>query len=245
MRCLVVSDIHANLAALDAVIYDAGHFELVWCLGDIVGYGPDPNECIARLRMFPHISLSGNHDWAALGKIDLRGFNADARASAEWTQSQLTPASRAYLQALPPTRVEADYTMAHGSPRQPIWEYILDPMAAGHNFAVFNTPVCLVGHTHVPALYFMPDGTTNARHCEMRNPHTGAAVQLNSGRWIINPGSVGQPRDGDSDASYALLDLNDNTWELHRAHYSIHETQRRMRERDLPVRLIERLAQGH
>jgi len=245
MRCLVVSDIHANLAAFDAVIYDVGYFDLVWCLGDIVGYGPDPNECVARLRQFPHISLSGNHDWAALGKLDLRGFNADARFSAEWTAHQLTPASRVYLQALPPSRVEIDYTLAHGSPRQPIWEYILDPMTAGHNFELFDTHTCLVGHTHVPAVYFMPDGVNNPRSCITHTPHWNQAIHLNSGRWIVNPGSVGQPRDGQPDASYAILDLNNNTWEHRRVRYPLQETQRRMRERDLPPRLIERLAQGH
>jgi len=246
MRCLVLSDIHANLAAFDAVIYDAGHFDLIWCLGDIVGYGPDPNECIARLRQFPHLSLCGNHDWAALGKIELRGFNSDARISAEWTQRQLTPASRAYLQALPPSRtVDPDFTLAHGSPRQPIWEYILDPMTAGYNFDAFQTPACFVGHTHVPALYYMPIGVANARQCEMRTPQWNSPVHLNSGRWIANPGSVGQPRDGNPNASYALFDLDDSVWEHRRVRYSIRETQSRMRERDLPARLVERLAQGH
>lgn len=245
MRCLVLSDVHANLAALDAVIYDAGYFDLIWCLGDVVGYGPDPNECVSRLRQFPHMCLSGNHDWAAIGKIDLRGFNSDARTSAEWTQNQLTPASRAYLQALPPSRVEAGFTLAHGSPRQPIWEYILDPATAGNNFPAFDTLACLVGHTHVPALYFMPDGSHGPSHCETHTPRWGEPFHLNSGRWIVNPGSVGQPRDGNPDAAYALLDLEDNSWEHRRVRYPVHETQSRMREHDLPARLIERLAQGH
>ena len=245
MHYLVISDIHANLSALDAVLEDAGEFDAIWCLGDVIGYGPDPNECVARLREFPHLGLSGNHDWAALGKLDLRGFNADARTSAEWTQQRLDPAARAYLQALPPSRVEAGYALAHGSPRQPIWEYILDPMTAAHNFSAFDTVICLVGHTHVPALYMMPDGATDDKQCESRTPDVNAVVHLNSGRWIVNPGSVGQPRDGNPDASYALLDLDDKTWEFRRIRYPVLDTQRRMRECGLPSRLIERLAQGH
>lgn len=245
MRYLVLSDIHANLSALDAVLEDAGEFDFLWCLGDVIGYGPDPNECVARLREFPHISLSGNHDWAALGRIDLRGFNTDARTSAEWTQAQLDPAARAYLQALPPSRVESGYTLAHGSPRQPIWEYILDPVTASHNFSAFDTVICLVGHTHVPAMYFMPDGAQDDRHCESRGPELDHPFHLNSGRWIVNPGSVGQPRDGNPDAAYAMLDLDNNTWEYRRVRYPVRDTQRRMREQGLPSRLIERLAQGH
>lgn len=245
MRCLVLSDIHANLAALDTVLADSGRFDFIWCLGDVIGYGPDPNECVARLREHPHLCLSGNHDWAALGKIDLRGFNTDARISAEWTQRNLSSASRAYLQALPPYTVEGSYTLAHGSPRQPIWEYILDPLTADHNFTAFKTTICLVGHTHIPGMFHLPDGSSDGQHCEPRAPLWNKALHLNSGRWIVNPGSVGQPRDGNPNASYAVLDLEENTWEYRRIPYPVQDTQRRMREQGLPLRLIERLAQGH
>jgi len=245
MRCLILSDIHANLAALETVLADAGHFDFMWCLGDVIGYGPDPNDCVARLREYPHICLSGNHDWAALGKLDLRGFNNDARLSAEWTRQRLDPAARAYLQALPPSRIESGYTLAHGSPRQPIWEYILDPLTAGHNFEAFHTDICLVGHTHIPAMYYLPHDAANGTGCESRLPQWNKPVYLNSGRWIVNPGSVGQPRDGNPDAAYAMLDLQDNTWEYRRVRYPVPDTQRRMREQGLPPRLIERLAQGH
>lgn len=245
MRCLVLSDIHANLTAFEAVLADAGHFDVMWCLGDVIGYGPDPNECVARLREYPHLCLSGNHDWAALGKLDLRGFNTDARISTEWTKRQLGPAARAYLQALPPSRVEAGYTLAHGSPRQPIWEYILDTLTAQHNFSAFDTTICLVGHTHIPAMFHVPERSTGVHACEPHVPQWDEPVHLNSGRWIINPGSVGQPRDGNPDASYAILDLDENVWEYRRIRYPVQETQRRMREQGLPARLIERLAQGH
>ena len=244
MRYLVLSDIHANLAAFEAVLEDAGDFDFIWCLGDVIGYGPDPNACVACLREFPHISLSGNHDWAALGKLDLRAFNTDARLSAEWTQKQLDPGARAYLHDLPPSRVESGYTLAHGSPRQPVWEYILDPVTATLNFGAFDTVICLVGHTHIPAMYFMPEGAGDRRRCQVRAPQLNRPVHLNSGRWIVNPGSVGQPRDGNPEASYAMLDLDEKRWEFRRVRYPVEETQRRMREQGLPARLIERLAHG-
>ncbi len=244
MRCLVISDIHANFAALEAVLLDAGQFDLIWCLGDMVGYGPEPNECIARLREYPHLCLAGNHDWAVLGKLDIRGFNADARIANQWTQGVLSPAARAYLQNLPPLRVEQGYTLAHGSPRQPIWEYILDPLTAELNFTAFETRICLVGHTHVPVGFYLPEPSDD-HLCDPRPPRYREAISLKTGRWIINPGSVGQPRDGNPDASYAILNLDENTLEHRRAEYPIEETQDKMRAAKLPNRLIERLAVGH
>lgn len=244
MRCLVISDIHANLAAFEAVLLDAGEFDMIWCLGDMVGYGPDPNECVARLREYPHLCLAGNHDWAVLGKLDVRGFNADARMANQWTQSQISQAARAYLQNLPPQRVEQGYTLAHGSPRQPIWEYILDPLTAELNFPAFKTQVCLVGHTHVPVSFYMPDASDD-HLCESRLPCYGEAIPLSSGRWIVNPGSVGQPRDGDPCAAYAILDVETNTLEHRRVGYPLEVTQEKMRAAKLPERLIERLAVGH
>ncbi len=245
MRCLIISDIHANLAAFEAVLKDAGEFDIAWCLGDMIGYGPDPNECVARLRKIRHLCLAGNHDWAVLGKLDLRGFNADARKANVWTQQILNPAARNYLQGLPPQRVEQDrYTLAHGSPRQPIWEYILDPLTAELNFPAFHTPICFVGHTHIPLIFHMP--TDNNNHlCEAFLPSYGQAVDLSEGRWIINPGSVGQPRDGIPDAAYGILDLEANTFEHRRVAYDIPTTQARMRQVGLPPRLIERLGVGH
>ena len=242
MRYLVLSDIHANLAAFEAVLADAGQFDRIWCLGDVVGYGPDPNECVARLREFPHISLAGNHDWAVLGKLDLRFFNSDARQSCLWTRYTLSSDNRAYLQTLPPVTIEEGYTLAHGSPSQPIEEYILDPVSAEYNFGAFNTRVCLVGHTHWPTAFFQANGSS--RFCEPRPPQWNRAISLNGGRWIINPGSVGQPRDGNPDAAYALLEVETGRWEYRRAAYPVQETQRRMREHGLPKRLVERLAQG-
>ena len=241
MHHLIVSDIHANLVALEAVLADAPPFDEIWCLGDLVGYGPNPNECIERIQDFPHISLAGNHDWAAVGKLDVNTFNTDARIANTWTQSELTPAAREYLNGLP-TRVELNgFTLAHASPREPVWEYILDANVAYANFAHFSTPVCLVGHTHIP-LIFELDGQRG--RCETLIPTFPGLLALSPRRMIINPGSVGQPRDGDPRASYAVIDVENMNWEFRRVAYSIEITQERMRARDFPRRLIERLAVG-
>ena len=243
MRYLVISDIHANLAALEAVLEDAGPFDMIWCLGDVVGYGPDPNECVVRLREFDHVCVAGNHDWAALGKLDLEDFNPDARQANAWTQKQLTPTARAYLEALPLRIQREDFLLVHGSPREPIWEYVLDLGQAVVNFTQFDERICLVGHTHIP-LGFVRDLVHQDYHVLV--PPYPAPVALNSPqmRMILNPGSVGQPRDGDPRASYALLDTKAKTWELRRVEYPIEITQERMRAHDLPRRLIQRLEIG-
>jgi len=241
VRYLVLSDIHANLAALEAVLEDAPDFDEVWCLGDLVGYGPKPNECIERVRGLPHTSLAGNHDWAALGKLDLSSFNTIARTANEWTQRQLTSSSRTYLNGLSPSLQQGDFAMAHASPREPIWEYIMDTHTARENFEHFQTPYCLVGHTHVPVLFELDE---DRGRCEALLPPLPEPVNLGSRRAIINPGSVGQPRDGDPRASYALLDTDEMTWSFHRVAYPIEVTQERMEAAGLPRRLIDRLEMG-
>lgn len=246
MRCLVVSDIHANLAAFEAVLADvkarAAHYDIVWCLGDLVGYGPDPNECIALLQTLPHVCLSGNHDWAALGRIDLRTFNPDAAALAAWTREALTPQNLRYLMARPASLAQDAYLLAHASPREPIWEYVLDAMVAEENFPRFTQQYCLIGHTHVPVL-FVEDG--KARSARPISASPGAPLALREdARYIINPGSVGQPRDGDARAAYAILDTDGPVWTQHRVVYPIETTQRKMRTNSFPTRLIERLEYG-
>lgn len=241
MHYLVISDIHANLAALEAVLEDAPDFDAIWCLGDLVGYGPKPNECIDRVRDFSHTSLAGNHDWAALGKLDLNSFNAVARTANEWTQQQLTSHSRTYLAGLPPSRQLEAFTLAHASPREPIWEYIMDATTAYQNFEHFSTPFCLVGHTHVPVAFRLPP---DEQRCETVLPPLPEPLKLGPARAIINPGSVGQPRDGDPRASYAILDSEAMSWTFHRVAYPIELTQERMRDGGLPSRLISRLEIG-
>ena len=242
MRILIISDIHANLTAFETVMKDAGgDWDYVWCLGDVVGYGPDPNECVELLKTLPHLCLAGNHDWAALGRLDIRTFNPDARHAVEWTQDTLTPENTAYLEALPTTFVIGDYTLAHGSPREPVWEYILEPIVAALNFPHFETPYCLVGHTHQPVIYKLvsENGDTEALP-----PRYNEHYHLNGQRQIINPGSVGQPRDSNPKAAYAVLDTESNVFEHRRIPYDIAATQRRMRNHGLPERLVARLEHG-
>lgn len=207
----------------------------------MVGYGPDPNECVELLNTMPHLCLAGNHDWAALGRLDVRTFNPDARRAVQWTQDALTPENTAYLEALPVAFVIGDYTLVHASPREPVWEYILEPLVAALNFPHFETPYCLVGHTHQPVIYeqMNEEGDTEAFP-----PKYGQAFQLNGGRQIINPGSVGQPRDANPDAAYAILDMDKKLIEHRRVSYDIHAVQQRMRKVDMPERLIVRLDHG-
>ena len=241
MKVLVISDIHANLTALETVLEDAGEVDAVWVLGDLVGYGPDPNECIDRVRALPNsISLLGNHDAATIGQIDVLTFNPAARMAIQWTREQITADNYEYLRKLPvSTRVD-NITLVHGSPREPIWEYLLDSRNAAENFGYFYTTYCFVGHTHLPIMYQMTNGH---RQAEMLVPPPFTSLKL-SPRSIINPGSVGQPRDRDPRASYILFDKEDLTIEYRRVSYDIQAVQERMRKVNLPNRHIQRLSDG-
>jgi diadenosine tetraphosphatase ApaH/serine/threonine PP2A family protein phosphatase len=242
MRVLIISDIHANLAAFEAVLQDAaGQWDTIWCLGDLVGYGPDPNECVELLRQYDHISLSGNHDWAVLDKLDVNAFNQDARAVIHWTRATISAETYDYLADLPTTMVCERFTLAHASPRQPVWEYILDAETARANFDHFTTRCCLVGHTHIPIMFAEDNGSNKAI------PHAPAytqTIQLGETRFLFNPGSVGQPRDSDPRAAYALLNTDEMTWRFQRVDYPVDHTQERMRQRGIPARLIKRLEYG-
>jgi predicted phosphodiesterase len=242
MRVLIISDIHANLTAFETVLEDAkGTWDYVWCLGDVVGYGPDPNECVDLLRTLPHLCLAGNHDWAALNRLDIRTFNPDARKAVQWTQDTLRPDVVKYLEALPTTFVIGNYTLAHGSPREPVWEYILEPLIAALNFTHFETDYCLVGHTHQPVIY---EQVNTQGETKAIAPTYGKPRHLNGHRQIINPGSIGQPRDANPKAAYAILDLETNAFEHRRIAYNIRDVQDRMRENDMPERLVVRLEHG-
>lgn len=243
MRSLVLSDIHSNLEAFEAVLDDAGPVDQVWCLGDVVGYGPDPNGCVELLRSLSHLCIAGNHDWATLGKLDLQDFNPDAREANLWNREQLTPENLAYLEALPETWVEGQFTLIHGSPRHPIWEYIIYASTAQINFAYFDTPYCFVGHTHTPVIFRLQnEGGTKV--CDLVSPPASESASLGPERLILNPGSVGQPRDGDPRASYLLLDTEALTIEYRRVAYPVEKTQAKMLEHDMPLRLVLRLGYG-
>ena len=158
MRYAILADIHANLAAFHAVLEDIqakGGVDQIWCLGDVVGYGPDPHECVQLLRQYDHRCVAGNHDWAAIGRIDTKSFNPEAAAAAQWTGQQLTPEDTTYLENLPLTLSHNDFTLAHGSPRDPIWEYLLSTASAQDNFGHFATQFCLVGHSHMPLVFML------------------------------------------------------------------------------------------
>ena len=245
MICLVLSDIHANLEALEAVLAHAGPFDHLWFLGDAVGYGPDPNACVERLLgLEPEVWLAGNHDWAALGKLDLETFNPEARQAAEWTGDQLSPESHARLARAEPQveLTDRDVTLVHASPRRPIWEYILDAGTAWENFSHFETSLCLFGHTHVPAVYEEAvDGVLRVR---VGLDEAQFLDEPEGSRWLINPGGVGQPRDGDPRASYLRLDLERRQLTFHRVAYAIATTQRKILAAGLPARLAARLDYG-
>jgi len=237
MRYAILADIHGNLAALEAVLEDIerrGGVDEIWCLGDIVGYGPEPRLCIERLRQYRHICVAGNHDWAAIGKLGVDDFNPHAAAAALWTARQLAPQDVGYLESLPVRLVRGDFTLVHGSPREPIWEYILSPFEAEINFEYFSTPFCLVGHSHVPLLF----------HRGGRMEYLPEKLVLEEKPLILNPGGVGQPRDGDPRASYAIYDAAENTLYHFRILYDIGTTQRRMMEAGLPLPLALRLSYG-
>ncbi len=245
MRCLVISDVHANLTAFEAVLEDAkGSFDKIWCLGDMVGYGPNPNECVELLRSFDHLCVAGNHDWAVLDKLDIEEFNPDARFATLWTRDQLTQTVRAYLDELPTTRVEDNlFTLVHGSPRHHVWEYILYPAIAQPNFKYFDTSYCFVGHTHSPVIFQESGGADEL--CDAFIPEfNGEPIQFGEARLIINPGSVGQPRDGDARAAYGIIDTEAKTFLYRRVKYNISETQEKMKKQKFPSRLWNRLAFG-
>ena len=239
MRVAVVSDIHSNLTAFQAVAADFGEVDEVWCLGDIVGYGPDPNECIARLREYPHVCIAGNHDWAAIGKVETDVFNTAAASAAAWTAEQLTDESREFLLALPLEIDREGWRLVHGSPRDPIWEYVLEAAQAEGLFSLFPGRGCLIGHSHIPMLFVeTSDGV------EYLGPEYGEPLDLEESRVIVNPGGVGQPRDGDPRASYALLDTTAGLLEFRRVVYDVEAVQERMQAVDLPRPLWRRLSYG-
>ncbi len=239
MRLAVLSDIHANLAALDAVRADLPPVDETWVLGDIVGYGPQPNEVIRALQELGARSVMGNHDGATIGTVDVGWFNPDAARAIAWTETAVDENARAYLATLPEVRREGELTAVHGSPRDPTWEYITGPGIAAENLGAFDTRICLHGHTHVPIVFRADDG-----RMEVVPATPEAPVTIATARALINPGSVGQPRDGNPAASYLVLDTQAGTAEFRRVAYDVAATQRLMRQAGLPPRLAERLSYG-
>ena len=238
MRVAVISDIHGNLAALEAVL-DAVDTDAVWCLGDLVGYGARPNECCAAIRERATVCLAGNHDLAVRGTIDLSEFSGDAGVAASWTRGVLDDDSRAYLDSLDTTGEAQDVSLYHGSARDPVWEYVLSDEAALTTIVLARHPLALVGHSHVALQIALHDTTLDGGLAP-----AGTVVELAGARRLLNPGSVGQPRDGDPRAAYLVLDLDARTATFERVEYDVERTQEEIRGAGLPEILAARLAFG-
>ena len=240
MRIAVLSDVHGNLPALEAILEALKPYDAVWQLGDIVGYGPQPDEVVARLAELNATGVRGNHDSAAIGELETDAFNDDARVAVEWTAERIAPETRRWLSKLPLRMIEQPFTLVHGSPRDPTWEYVFSASIARANFAAFDTRHCLVGHTHVPIVF--RERKTGGVEAAIAKP--GSRMKLDGARSMVNPGSVGQPRDGDPRASAMLLDTEKNTAEWRRVEYPVEQTQKLMEKLDLPPRLVARLQFG-
>jgi predicted phosphodiesterase len=240
MRVAVISDVHANYHALEAVLrsVDAALVDAIWCLGDTVGYGPRPNECCEVVDERSDLCLVGNHDLVVLGELDVGDFNDEAAAAARWTADVLTAKSREFLERLEPAGHAHGVDLFHASARDPVWEYVLSEEAARATLELAAAPLVLVGHSHVPLAL-----TQNGRGVAGGLAPGGAEVALD-GRWLLNPGSVGQPRDGDPRAAWLLLDLDRRVAAFQRVTYPVQDTQTEMRERRLPLALAARLGRG-
>ena len=241
-RVAVISDVHANWHALEAVLeaIDGESPDELWCLGDIVGYGPRPNPCCESVRTRAAVCLAGNHDLGVLGEVDLTEFAPDAVASAEWTRGVLTPDSRGFLESLRPLGRCDGVELFHASPRDPVWDYVLTADAVEASFELTEEPLVLVGHSHVPLAIELSHGQFGGGHAP-----AGTQVELGTdSRLLLNPGSVGQPRDGDPKAAWLLLDFGSGRAEFRRVSYPVERTQEEIRERGLPDPLAERLAGG-
>ncbi|MDP2350196.1 MAG: metallophosphoesterase family protein [Chloroflexota bacterium] len=239
MRVAVLSDIHANLAALDAVLAAVPSVDEVWQLGDIVGYGPDPDEVVARLKEVGALGVCGNHDVAALGGPEIESFNLDARNAMLWTRATISDETRVWLGALPERLERVGFTMVHGSPRDPIWEYVTSTPVARAGIGAMETQAGLHGHTHIPIAYLEDDG-----RLETMSPGAGSRIAFEGRRVLLNPGSVGQPRDGIPAASWLILDTDDGSATWQRTAYDVAGVQAAMSRFNLPERLVSRLAYG-
>jgi predicted phosphodiesterase len=240
MRVAVISDIHANYHALEAVLaeVDTARVDAVWCLGDTVGYGPRPNECCETVGGRADVCLVGNHDLVVLGELVVSDFNDEAAAAAIWTAEVLTDEARTFLAGLKPLAARDGVELFHASARDPVWEYVLSEEAARATLALTRAPVVLVGHSHIALALALDDGAVSGGVAP-----AGTELELND-RWLLNPGSVGQPRDGDPRAAWLLLDLERRFATFHRVAYPIEKTQDEMRERGLPRALAARLERG-
>ena len=239
MRVAVLSDIHGNLVALDAVLASVGSVDAVWHLGDVVGYGPDPDGVVERLAGLGAVGVAGNHDLAAVGGDQIAWFNPDARAAMEWTRRRISDRTREWLAALPGRQRVSQFSLVHGSERDPVWEYVTSVPVARANLAVLETRFGLHGHTHLPMAWAERDGRVEAIA-----PSADSTFQLTLERALLNPGSVGQPRDGDPTAGYLVIDEDAGLCTWRRVAYDVPTVQAAMLDAGLPRRLADRLGFG-
>ena len=241
MRVAVVSDIHSNLHALEAVLaaIDAEAPDELWCLGDLVGYGPRPNECCATIEQRADVCLAGNHDLAVRGTIDLEEFGGEAAVAARWTREELAPEAQALLDRLEPGGSAHGVALYHGSARDPVWEYVLSDEGALATLELVDAPLVLVGHSHVALQVVQSEEELTGGVAR-----GGSELELVGVRALLNPGSVGQPRDGDPRAAFLLLDLDAQRASFRRVEYDVKRTQREMRDASLPEMLAGRLELG-
>jgi diadenosine tetraphosphatase ApaH/serine/threonine PP2A family protein phosphatase len=240
----VISDIHSNLPALRAVLQHVDALdpapEQLWCLGDVVGYGADPDACADLTADRASVCLAGNHDLVVLGDIDIDSFARSACAAARWTMEVIDERTRSFLAPLEPSGRVEEIGLYHASPRDPVWEYVLSIDQARACLALQSDRVCLIGHSHVACYFQRRDARVRG---EVALP--GTSLELAGSEWMINPGSVGQPRDGDPRASYLLLDTDRSTASFQRVEYPIDEAAEAIIAAGLPVELAQRLYLGH
>jgi predicted phosphodiesterase len=242
MKVAVISDIHANLQALEAVLDAIGESEAqeLWCLGDLVGYGGDPDPCVGLIAGHAAVCLGGNHDMAVVGKLPFEDFSRGASLAAQWTREVIAPDSLAFLASLQPQASEDHIGLYHASPRNPEWEYVLSALLANLCMDVQSERIALIGHSHVALSFTRYEGETATG--EPRRE--GTELDISRGEWLLNPGSVGQPRDGDPRAAWLLLDLDEHRASFMRTPYDIAGAAGAIRAAHLPDSLAERLQYG-
>jgi diadenosine tetraphosphatase ApaH/serine/threonine PP2A family protein phosphatase len=242
MRVAIISDIHGNRHAFEAVLdmIAASDCEEIWCLGDLVGYGAEPDACVELARRHASICLAGNHDLGVTGALPLEDFSRGAALAARWTQATISDQTREFLESLEPKYLEEEVGLYHASPRDPVWEYVLSALQAELCLDVQDHRVCLVGHSHVALSFSRPAGAAATGQTRGADEE----IDLTGSEWLINPGSVGQPRDGDPRAAWLELDLESSGAVYRRVEYDIAGAQAAIRAARLPDSLAERLAYG-
>jgi diadenosine tetraphosphatase ApaH/serine/threonine PP2A family protein phosphatase len=246
MRAAVISDIHANLPALKAVLgaIEQAEIDEIWCLGDVIGYGAEPDECTELVLERCSLCLVGNHDLAVLGALDISAFSEAAADAVEWTRANVSEETLANLRDLEPHGEREGVALFHASPRDPIWEYVLSIEQADGCFDVQGSRIALIGHSHVSLFFVRPDSEGVGGETRGAQSSDDTLLNLETGTWLINPGSVGQPRDGDPRAAWLELDTVAQTARFHRVEYDVKRAATTITAAGLPRRLADRLHLG-